>query len=210
MAAHFIRLALALVATLTVAETAYAACLRAGNPKAQEVELLTCTTAQAYFEANYEALHPADSPGPSREDGASIFAAQLAQQPGVVIKVNVLRLREYVDAPEYSWHGRWKRQPAEVRMLYVRQPDLTCDAIREGAIVQFIWAPQCCDTGYRGEIGCHLKLPMVEALPDELLSPNDRASLSAPPSGQDPSPNPSLSGQHPGVRPSVAAELRRR
>jgi hypothetical protein len=86
----------------------------------------------------------------------------------VVIKVKVLRLREYTDDPEYSWKGAWEQQDPVDRVLYIRQPDLTCDGFRQGDVVQFIWAPQCCDTGYFGEIGCHLNLPMMERLPSEL------------------------------------------
>lgn len=174
MTPRYVAVALALVAALTGLRTAHASCARAGNPKAQEVELLRCTTALAYFEANYEALHP-EKPEPigSRPvDPKHVFAEQLARQPGVVIEVKLLRLREYADNPEYSWRGRWKRkQNPEIYMLYLRQPDLTCDSIEEGAVVQFIWAPQCCDTGYFGEIGCHLGLTMVQRLPDELARP---------------------------------------
>jgi hypothetical protein len=174
MTPRHIAVALALIAILPGLQTADASCARVGNPKAQEVELLRCTAALAYFEANYESLHPGDPKpvGSYPQDPRDVFAKQLARFPGVVIEVKVLRLREYTDTPVYSWQGPWENQQTpETRKLYLRQPDLTCDSFQQGAVVQLIWSPQCCDTGYFGEIGCHLDLGMVRSLPEELALP---------------------------------------
>lgn len=169
-----IAVALALIATFPGLQTADASCARMGNPKAQEVELLGCTAARAYFEANYDSLHPGDPKpmGSDSVDPRDVFAKQLARFPGVVIEVKVLRLREYTDTPVYSWQGAWESlQTPEIDKLYLRQPDLTCNSFKKGAVVQLIWSPQCCDTGYFGEIGCHLELGMVRSLPEELALP---------------------------------------
>ncbi len=196
MTPRYIAAALHLLAALAGAEVADASCIRVGNPKAIEVELVSCTTAKAYFDANYHKLHPA-TPEPKAArpvDPRTVFSEQLTHQPGVVIEVKVLRLREYADDPTYSWRGAWELElRPKIQTVYLRRPDRTCNSIEEGAVTQLIPAPQCCDTGYFGEIGCHLKLSMVQYLPDSLRedSPPGRAQPT-PAQIEDASPNSSL------------------
>lgn len=176
---HSLSWSLALAAFALHVPAVSASCVRAGNPEAQEVEIVECIDPWAYFEAHFLTLHP-----PSWEPGAipsdrprRIFNHQLATQPGAVLRVRMLRRREYSERrpPEggllYRWEGRWRRLvPAEDAVLYLRRSIAGCGSIEVGTKAAFIWAPQCCDTGYYGEIGCHLDLAMVQYLPNELKS----------------------------------------
>jgi hypothetical protein len=156
-----------------------ASCFFPGNPVARDVEVLECIDSQTYFEAHYSQLHPpAPESGSSPEAGRvppdpkKVFEFQLANQPGVVLRVKVLRLREYMEPDQksehYKWAGPWREKEAAEETLYFRQKTASCGSVEAGAKVVLIRAPQCCDTGYFGEIGCHLKLGMVQDLPDDL------------------------------------------
>jgi hypothetical protein len=157
--------ALILASVAVPSRTLLASCIRMGNPEAREVEVLECINSQDYFASHYSQLHP-PSPDPRK-----VFEGQLASQPGVVLRVKVLRLREYLEPDQksehYRWAGPWREKPKE-ETLYLRQQTASCGSVEVGAKVALIPAPQCCDTGYFGEIGCHLKLGMVQDLPDDL------------------------------------------
>lgn len=177
---------LALAALASHAPAASAACVRAGNPQAQEVEILACIDPRDYFEAHFLELHPQSlEPGRfSPDTPRQVFAGQLGSQPGTVLRVRVLRRREYSEPDEpawrYRWEGRWRRErPVEETFLYLRRAIPGCDGVEVGAKAAFILYPQCCDTGYLGEIGCHLDLVMVQDLPDELRPASVRATLKA-------------------------------
>jgi hypothetical protein len=153
-------------------KTLSASCARVGNPRASEVEILECISARDYFDSHYEQLHPPAAPA-GRSEPRKVFEGQLANQPGVVIRVKMLRFREYVEpdakAGSYRWMGEWlKQEPVKETFLYLRQGSSDCGSVEVGAKTVFIPAPQCCDTGYLGEIGCHLDLGMMQALPADL------------------------------------------
>jgi hypothetical protein len=178
------RMVLALVALTALAvhsQRLSASCFFPGNPVARDVEVLGCIDSQAYFDSHYSQLHPpppesGSSTGTGRvlPDPKKVFEGQLANQPGVVLRVKVLRLREYTEpgqkSEHYQWAGPWREKEATEETLYLRRKTASCGSVEAGAKVVLIRAPQCCDTGYFGEIGCHLKLGMVQELPDDLTS----------------------------------------
>jgi hypothetical protein len=174
-------MALALVALAAHSQTLSASCYFPGNPVARDVEVLECIDAQAYFESHYSQLHPplpesGSSPVAGRvpPDPQKVFESQLANQPGVVLRVKVRRLREYIEpgqkSEHYQWAGPWREREKEAaeETLYLRRKMASCGSVEAGTKVVLIRAPQCCDTNYLGEIGCHLKLGMVQELPDDL------------------------------------------
>jgi hypothetical protein len=176
---------LALVALAVPSQMLSASCIRGGNPAAREVEVLECINSHAYFDSHYAQLHPpSPEPGSSSGEGRvppdpkPVFERQLATQPGVVLRVKTLRLREYREPDQksehYLWAGPWRELKATEETLYLRQKTASCGSVEVGAEVMLIEAPQCCDTGYFGEIGCHLKLGMVQDPPDD-LKPRDRS-----------------------------------
>lgn len=150
-----------------------ASCYFPGNPVARDVEVLECIDARAYFESHYSRLHPPlPESGGTPPEPKRVFESQLARQPGVVLRVKVLRLREYMEpdqkSEQYRWASPWREQEAREETLYLRQKTSSCGSVEAGARAVLIRAPQCCDTGYLGEIGCHLELGMVQELPDDL------------------------------------------
>ena len=68
----------------------------------------------------------------------------------------------------YQWAGPWREEEPTEETLYLRRKAASCGSIEAGAKVVLIRASQCCDTGYFGEIGCHLKLRMVQDPPDDM------------------------------------------
>lgn len=162
---------LALISLLGGSKALSASCALLGNPRASEVEILECVTAQDYFESHYEQLHPSYRTG--NPDPKAVFEGQLKSQPGVVLRVKLLRFREYTEPQaqndRYRWAGQWQpREPVKEAFVYLRQESSGCDSVSTGAKTVFIAYPQCCDTGYFGEIGCHLDLGMMQALPADL------------------------------------------
>jgi hypothetical protein len=153
-------------------KTLSASCAQFENPRANKVEILECIGAKDYFESHYEKLHP-PAAQPGRSDPRKVFEGQLANQPGVVLRVKIVRFREYSEpdakTDRFQWTSPWRRQePAKETLLYLRQGNSDCGSVEIGAKTVFIPAPQCCDTGYLGEIGCHLDLGMMQALPADL------------------------------------------
>jgi hypothetical protein len=153
-------------------KTLSACCARVGNPRADEVQILECIGAKDYFESNYDQLHPPAAQA-GRSEPRKVFEGQLTRQPGVVLRVKILRFREYSEpaakTDRYRWTSRWRRQePAKETLLYLRQESSDCESVESGVKTVFIGYPQCCDTGYFGEIGCHLDLGMMQALPADL------------------------------------------
>ena len=168
---HLALLVLAL-AFAVLPKTLSASCARVGNPRASEVEILECISAKDYFESHYDQLHPPAAPA-GRSDPRKVFEGQLVSQPGVILRVKILRFHEYVEPDaktnSYRWTGGWsKQEPVKETLLYLRQETSDCGSIEVGVKTVFIPAPQCCDTGYHGEIGCHLDLGMMQALPADL------------------------------------------
>ena len=173
-------MAVTLAAMAVHSQMLSASCFSPGNPVARDVEVLECIDSQAYFESHYSRLHPPPEPGSPPKTGRvlpdpqKVFEGQLANQPGVVLRVRVLRLREYIEPDQksehYQWAGPWREgEPAE-ETLYLRRKAASCGSVEAGAKVVLIRAAQCCDTGYFGEIGCHLQLGMVQEPPDDLAS----------------------------------------
>jgi hypothetical protein len=113
------------LACVVLPKTLSACGARVGAPRASEVEILECISPDDYFESHYEQLHPLGAPA-GRSEPRKVFEGQLANQPGVVLRVKMLRYREYGEpdakTDHYRWTSRWRKQePAKETLLYLRQ-----------------------------------------------------------------------------------------
>ena len=166
-------LACAAFFAIVMPAAARASCIFLPNRQAIEVEVLRCTSPEAYFDI--ELLVEQENSEFPKDELRRELAVQVGREPGVVVQVRVLRVREFREKfPDVLpvWTADWQpREPGD-KFLFFRTPQSragqSCDAFPPGKVLQAVPSHVCCDNGRGDATGCWLRLPTYEPLPGSL------------------------------------------
>ena len=167
------RAVLTVGAALLAGGAAHASCVAMKPLRLVEAEVKACTEAGEVARQRPPKGHGA--PG-SAAEAKQAAEALLAREPGRVLTLEVRRARNLGDQPgvaELDEIGPWVKEKSlepkpEPKRYFVRGP-AGCGGVEPGDVELFVEVFTCCDTIPAAEMGCFLRLPVLEPPAKELL-----------------------------------------
>lgn len=164
------RAVLTVGAALLAVGAANASCVAMKPLRLLEAEVVACATAGEVAQQRPPKGHGAPGSAAEAERAAD---ALVAREPGRVLTLELRRARNLGDQPgvaELEEIGPWvTAEKVEPKQYFVRG-SAGCGDVQPGEVELFVEVFTCCDTIPAAEMGCFLRLPVLEPPSKELVA----------------------------------------